>query len=141
MLPFAFRIPSISGKTFVAAESLEIKYRWPVTMKIIGIDWCIRSADLANLALQTLRVLDDNNVSLFSNGSDGTVQEAPGLWMRGITPMNAIGLSGGRYWAMQRVVRAGDIWTFEYTNDAAVAVVPELFFRVERAVTVLGSAA
>lgn len=136
--PIAFSIPGISGVSVPAATTgAEVKYRWPVTVKLVGIDFCIRSGVNVQLAKTKLRMVDDQNIVLATDGQ-GNVESISGLVNRGIPSFFAL-VGGGRVNAFQRIVRQGDIWVFQIINGngGGVAVVPELFFRVEPAVTVL----
>lgn len=133
--PLSIRVPGISGVSIPAASlGAEIVYRWPQTMKLAGFYFMVRSAVAIELANTKLRMADDASIELASNGF-GNVTMMPGLTLRGIAPLGRT--FGGRMQSMQRIVRAGDQWIFQVQNDnAAIAVVPELFFMLERMVTV-----
>lgn len=133
--PIALSIPGISGVSVAASSTgAQVKYRWPATFKLCGIDLCVRSGNDVELAKTRVLMIDDKNIVLASDGF-GNVTTISGLANRGIAPLGRT--FGGRVNAFQRIVRAGDIWVFQVTNDnAGVAVVPELFFRLEAAVTV-----
>lgn len=134
--PIAISIPGISGVAIPAAsDGVEVRYRWPRDYKLGGIDFCIRSGNQVQLANTRLRLADARRGSL-ELVTSGTGQDAlrsiNGLLMRGIVPMGRT--FGGRFQAFQRVVRTGDIWIIQVFNDnAAIAIVPELFFRLEDA--------
>lgn len=133
--PIAFRIPGISGVSVPAASSgVQVKYRWPATYKLVGIDMCLRSGSDLELAATSLLMIDDKNIVLASNGF-GTVTRYSPLAGRGVPTLNHS--LGGRPQAFQRIVRAGDIWVFQVVNgNAGVDIIPELFFRIESAVNV-----
>lgn len=132
--PVAIRIPGISGVLVTAnTTGAVVKYRWPQTFKLGGIDMCVRSGSDVDLANTKLRFLDDSNQELAIDGFGTTVSMPMGA-MRGIPGISES--FGGRFQAFQRIVRAGDIWVFQIINAGAVDVIPELFFRLEAPVTV-----
>jgi hypothetical protein len=134
--PIAISIPGVSGVAIPAAtDGAQVRYRWPATYKLCGIDLCVRSGLDTHLANTRLLLIDDKNIVLCTNGL-GTVSSMSGLANRGIAPLNHT--FGGRVNAFQRIVRAGDIWMIQVFNDnVGIAIVPELFFRLEAAVTVV----
>lgn len=133
--PLAISIPGITGVSVPAATTgTEVRYRWPADYKLSAIDFGVRSGLQLHLANMRLRMTDVHNsaIELASSGSgQDTLRSIEGLLMRGITPIGRT-FGGGRFMAFQRVVRAGDIWLFQVFNaNAAVDVIPELFFRLE----------
>lgn len=141
-------IPGVSGLALAGATTgALVEYRWPAPFKLAGMLAFPMTKGAISFALAAsslfLRILDSDGDSLAFD-SDGTLTdsyEVTAHALAGGGPPLAMGTelldpANGqpympRWFALERTVRAGEVWRFQARNASAVSITPFLGFRLE----------
>lgn len=109
-----------------------VRFTWPRPYVVSGFWLNTRSADPIDLAGLGLRIEDEQQQQLFTDGF-GVANNFFGLGaaMMGAGARAGMLASSGRWMPFRRVVRGGDKWTIQLQNRGASAIVPWLAFKVE----------
>ena len=137
LLPAHFSgVPVAAGAVGAPHIGPAFRFRWPFHTLVIGLTLHAKNgtlAELANLSVE-LQDGDDHRITTDGQGFElyvggaQLVGGAPAAW--GLQDVTGARLAGGRPFAFQRMVNAGEIWTMSFKNANLVPVTPELVFRL-----------
>ena len=120
-----------------ADPTKRVDFVWQSRWFLYGMIVTTTSGDPADLAALSLSATDEQHQNIFTDGQ-GVQLQGGCLSLRGV----ATGIAqvfGGRFWALQRLVQPGDIWSFRWANALPAlgghSITPQLMFLlgVERA--------
>lgn len=141
--PIVIEIPTISDEQILPGTSgTLLEYRWPRRYKLAGVmllpvAFTGGTIETAAAALR-LSATDDEGIALATDTQalDANSFSVPSLAMSGrgnaIEGVEGLGGYMPRWFALDRIVRAGDVWRMQIRNaDPATTITPWLGFRVE----------